>query len=115
MKRLLLKVRHWLIKKLGGYPEQKVVIDRIQTYQHRFRPVVFRHDMPISMCIPLNEVNSHGALDRYKRELAFQIADSLIKEDMVKVECQQDILRNEMILSGRLYVVSPHDAAMCGL
>lgn len=32
MKKLLLKVRHWLIKKLGGYPEQKVVIDRIQTY-----------------------------------------------------------------------------------
>lgn len=71
--------------------------------------------MPINMCVPLNEANSHGVLDRYKRELAFQIADSLIKEDMVKVECQQDILRNEMILSGRLYVVSPHDAAMCGL
>lgn len=115
MKKFFNRVRYWLIKKLGGYPEQNVVIDRIQTYEHRFRPVVFRCDMPISMCIPLNEANSHGALDRDKRELAFQIADSLIKENMVKLECQQDILRNEMILSGRLYVVSPHDAAMCGL
>lgn len=115
MKGLLLKIRHWLIKKLGGYTEQRIVNNRIQTYEHRFRPVVFRHDMSVSMCIPLNGANSQDMLDRYKRELAFQLTDSLIKEDMVKVECQQDILRNEMILSGRLYVVSPHDAAMCGL
>ena len=107
MRQRLLKLRHYLIKKLGGYTEQKIVID--------IRPVVFRHNMKISMCVPLNEANLHAVLNGYKRELAVQIANSLIKADMVKVECLHNSPRYEMNLSARLYVVSPHDAAMCGL
>lgn len=96
LKDAALKVRHWLIKKLGGYTEQRV------PPQVRYPPPVTLH--PERMVIQMR-INCEAfwetahfdferfAAERAKEELVFRLAKEMIEKKCVVQTCEQDFSR----------------------
>lgn len=91
MEKLLLRLRHWLIKKLGGYTEQMVppVV--------RYTPSV--RILPERVCAQVRINNEMlgddrdrwgGFSERAKQELAWQIVQEIIAKDCAVLTCEPD-------------------------
>lgn len=116
MKDLIIKIRHWLIKKLGGYTEQ-YVDNRIVTMKtHRFKPVklksaIFVDDYLLYRGLPEHEMISR--IRQIKYEMAHQIADKLVEDDLILLNCSDDPIQCQRKYIAELSVIHPHDVAMC--
>lgn len=113
MKELILKLKHWLIKKLGGYTEQHIDNRTFTVKQHRFNPIKLRADMVVDTHVLLCGVSEQEIFDRYKRELAYQLAEKLVKDDLLIVSCCEDPILCQRKYSAELNIIHPHDAVMC--
>lgn len=110
MKQLILKFKHWLIRKLGGYTEQHIDNRRVDVHSHQLRPIVLRTEIHIH---PYIEPKEH--FDVIKAELACQLAHKLIDEKLYNIECRDDPILQERVYRAELFLIHPHDAAMCSL
>ena len=115
-----LKVKHWIIKKLGGYTEQHVSIHEVT---HRTTAVTV-----VPLCVrcsidPFMFLNTHeppGSRERdvfgfVKQRLSEQFADALMESDMLLFSCEDDHMTNARIYQAELYMIRPHDVAMAGV
>ena len=91
-KRLLLKLRHWLIKKLGGYTEQTVLPPA------RYPPSVMLHPERVVAQARVNMEMVWGdrgrwrfISDRMKEKLIGTVIEEIIKEDYAVLTCDRDI------------------------
>lgn len=110
MKRLILKFKHWLIKKLGGYTEQQVDNRRIIVHSHQFQPMILRGEVGASMY-----ADSRMPFDAIKSALANQLADEIIKNKLCNIECRDDPELLRRVYRAELFLIHPHDASMCFL
>lgn len=92
LKRLLLKLRHWLIKKLGGYTEQTVLPPV------RYPPSVMIHPKRVVAQARVNMEMVRGDRDRWrfisdrmKEKLIGTVIEEIIKEDYAVLTCDRDI------------------------
>lgn len=112
MKELLLKIRHWLIKKLGGYTEQYA------PQQIRVSPPVTIHPERIFAQMRVSYDEAGGIrerelllAERVKNDLTFRLVSELIEKKFVLQTCEQDILRGwpENVYTVSLCVLPPNE------
>lgn len=114
MKNLILKIRHWLIKKLGGYTEQHVENRRITAYpSYQIKPVILRTEMRISHYMMFSDMTEQERYDYFKQRLIQQIAEKIVEDDLTLVSCTDDVPRGERMYRAELYLIHPHDVVFC--
>ena len=112
MKELLLRIRHWLIKKLGGYTEQYVPQQVRVTPPVTIRPERLFARMRVSYeeagGIPSREL---VLAERAKEDLTFRLAKELIEKKMVVQTCERDLSRGwpENVYTVSLCVLPPNE------
>lgn len=112
MKNLIIKIKYWLIKKLGGYTEQNAIYHKVEMRTHKITPVTLRTEIrvdPYMLSAVLSETNFY---DRFKRELVYKLADKIVEENLATISCTDYIERCEQIYRAELCIIHPHDAAM---
>ena len=113
MKRLILKFKHWLIKKLGGYTEQQVINQRIDVHSHKFQPVVLRAETHVGLFGPC--LDSAAAFDVIRNETVYKLAREIIDKKLCNFECAEDPIQNECVYRAEIFLIHPHDAALGSL
>lgn len=115
MKELIIKIKHWLIKKLGGYTEQYINNRTISMRTHRFKPVKLQSAMFVDDYLyrTLPEQEMLERLRQIKREMAYHLADKLVEDDLILVSCYDDPIQCQRKYIAELSIIHPHDAAMC--
>lgn len=112
MKELLLKIRHWLIKKLGGYTEQYV------PQQIRVPPPVTVRPERIFAQMRVSYEEAGGIrerelllAERAKNELTFRLVRELIEKKFVLQTCERDLLQGwpENVYTVSLCVLPPNE------
>ena len=117
MKKLLLRLRHWLIKKLGGYcTEQSVTIRRGDFLnQHRFHPATLRAEVRIIQPWTLHELELEECIGEAIRRAKERLARGIMEQDCVAVHRKDDIETGDIVVAVRLCIIPPEDAAAIGL
>ncbi len=114
MKNLILKIQHWLIKKLGGYTEQYVENRRIVAYpSHQFNPIILRTEMRIAHHMMFPSMSEQERYSFFKQKLIQQIAEKIVEDDLTLVSCTDDVPKGERMYRAELYLIHPHDAVFC--
>lgn len=112
MKGLLLKIRHWLIKKLGGYTEQYV------PQQIRVPPPVTIRPERVFAQMRVSYEEARGIrerelllAERAKNDLTFRLVRELIEKKFVLQTCERDILHGwpENVYTVALCVLPPNE------
>lgn len=113
MRHTKLRVQHCLIKKLGGYTEQYQRIQRVyqtprQSLQIQRLSLEKRLSYPMVSDLGLNQMEDYIKFTQY--QMSCEMADALAAHGII-FESSKDIIRNEMILRGTVYLVSAEEAA----
>lgn len=111
LSRIWLRVRHWLIKKLGGFVEQKSITNVARYTSIQFTPVKLaaKTEFNMEMIYALGESK---AFTYAIRDLADRVAELLITQNLLILECCDDCRLHQRVYSARLYLVPPKAAAM---
>lgn len=112
MKELLLKIRHWLIKKLGGYTEQTILPTVRCLPSVRLNPerVFARGIVNYDMLRDERDMNRYIA-DRMKRELIQKIVEEIVARDFGVLTCEPDWQHGfeQIVYTMTLCVVPPNE------
>ena len=114
MKELFLKIRHWLIQKLGGYTEQQVIIQRHNVINASVR------NKPSHVLAEVRVDNNYRvpvarAFEYTKQEMRERLAEELIKKRLARFSSETDPVLNVTVFRAELFVMDPHDATICGI
>ena len=91
MKELILRLRHWLIKKLGGYTEQWT--SPVVRYPPTVRIIperVYAQARVSRDMLGDDRDRWSDFSDRVKRELAYKIVEEIIAKDRAVLTCEPD-------------------------
>ena len=108
MKNILWRIRCWLIRKLGGYDRQQIIIERV------FNTTVSARPARIVKELRLSAGSSPEQYNHAKRYLADGLAAELLRRDMIQFESRRnenDFIACETVLRGTVYLVPPRAAA----
>lgn len=114
MKNLMLRLRHWLIKKLGGYTEQKILPAARYTPMPsvRLNPerVVAQGVVNYDMLRDERDRNRYIA-DRMKQELTRKIVEEIMAMDFGVLTCEPDWKNGfeQIVYRMTLCVVPPNE------
>lgn len=112
MKELLLKIRHWLIKKLGGYTEQYAPQQIRVPPPVTVRPEMFFAQMRVSY-EEAGGIQERELLlaERVKNELTYRLVREMIEKKFVLQTCERDLLRGwpENVYTVSLCVLPPNE------
>lgn len=98
------RLRRWLIKKLGGYTEQR---QAVQIVQQRANVRIYRIAEEMSIEAPTESAINY---ERYcKDELLKRIAQDLYQSDLVLWESNVDTIRQGMNVRATVCVISAND------
>lgn len=112
VKHLILRIKHWLIKKLGGYTEQHVENSRITAYPYKqINPIILRTEMRIAHHMMFSSMTEQERYNFFKQRLAQQIAERIVENNLTLVSCVDDVPSGERMYRAELYLIHPHDAA----
>ena len=111
LSRLWLIVRCWLIKKLGGFVEQKSITNVTRYTSIQFTPVKLMAKTEINMEM-IYELGESKAFTYAIRDLADRVAELLITQNHLILECYDDRRLHRRVYAARLYLVPPKAAAM---
>ena len=112
MKKLLLRLRHWLIKKLGGYTEQTILP------MVRYPPSVRLHPERIYAQARVSFEMLQDDRDRYeyftravRDDLARKLAEEIIARDFGVLTCEPDWQHGieESVYTMMLCIVPPNE------
>lgn len=109
MKDFFMRIRHWLIKKLGGFTVQRVSSAPYIT-KAEINTKIIRAEMRL---VP--EMLEKGSFDieKYcKNRLRDELVRKLQESGDVIMESSEDIFRGEVIVRATLYVVEGEKAAL---
>lgn len=106
-KDLSLRLRHWLIKKLGGFTEQ-YTISRFNVNQVEIKPEIIRIEMSAHVWQPISE---QEMVECVKTKICNDIASELMKNDFVVLERKDDLRRYDRIYRGTVAVFNAKDTA----
>lgn len=110
MKRLLDKLRWWLIKKLGGYDRQQVITQRVDVHQMNVRPIMVRAEVRISrLDIDMNSGTDYFAY--CKNRLMHELSAKIQESEFALLQSADDPVRHESVMRATAYLVHPKDAA----
>lgn len=109
MKKLLERLRLWLIRKLGGYDKQYLRVNRYHQAEVPYRILQ-------ACCYVKNEERMMYAERRFlgweKEMLAEQLAREILASDAVIVECREDPYKDELVMRARVFVAEGKAAAL---
>ena len=111
LSRLWLIVRCWLIKKLGGFTEQQSITNVARYTSIQFTPVKLMAKTEINMEM-IYELGESKAFTYAIRDLADRVAELLITQNHLILECYDDRRLHRRVYAARLYLVPPKAAAM---
>lgn len=111
LSRLWLTVRCWLIKKLGGFTEQQSITNVARYTSIQFTPVKLMAKTEINMEM-IYELGESKAFTYAIRDLADRVAELLITQNHLILECYDDRRLHRRVYAARLYLVPPKAAAM---
>jgi hypothetical protein len=113
-KDISLRLRHWLIKKLGGFTEQYTQISRFIVPPTQIKPEVLRFETRMSRYhLHDDDAASEQEMFEYAQsKICFEIADELLKNHLVVLECEDDKQRYERIYRGTVAVFKAEDTAL---
>ena len=111
LSRLWLIVRCWLIKKLGGFTEQQSITNVARYTSIQFTPVKLVAKTEINMEM-IYELGESKAFTYAIRDLADRVAELLITQNHLILECYDDRRLHQRVYAARLYLVPPKAAAM---
>lgn len=115
LRKLITSIRHWLIKKLGGYTEQKI------PPQVRHLPSVTLHPERVVSQVRMSYWEAESLLgdaererlyaDRIRRDLTAWMVKKIIEEGLGVLSCEPDLMCGP---EGRIYsmaicIVSPNE------
>jgi len=105
MKKVLTRLRHWLIKKLGGYTEQFPIQRKITRTVN-----VPTQKVQVQASVGAHEPHSSIDLKRcYEKRMLEQIMQALYQSDFIFWERQDDIFEQKVNMRATLYVVKAED------
>ncbi len=106
MKKIFTRLRHWLIKKLGGYTEQFTPIQRQST-----RTVnVPTQKVQVQTSVGARELDSTIDFKRYcEKRMLDRLVQSLYQSGLILWERQDDIFEQKVNMRATLYVVNAED------
>lgn len=111
MRKLILRIRHWLIRILGGYTEQQSHSVRLFQYKMVARPIRVEARCKIGMEFGLAHSGFYET--EVKTELARLIAHELVfkmgKE--ILIECRDDEITMQKEYRTRVYIMPGTEAA----
>ena len=110
LSRLWLIVRCWLIKKLGGFTEQQSITNVARYTSIQFTPVKLVAKTEINMEM-IYELGESKAFTYAIRDLADRVAELLITQNHLILECCDDRRLHRRVYAARLYLVPPKAAA----
>lgn len=113
MNELILKIRHWLIEKLGGYTKQHIDNRTTVMKTHKLHPIKLVTEMSVGYYTLAGEISDPYLIQRFKEDMAFQIAAQLVKEDLLLIESREDYYHGQRKYRAELNIIHPHDVAMC--
>lgn len=106
MKKFFTRLRHWLIKKLGGYTEQFTPIQR------KITPIANVPVQKVQAQISVAAPGPNSALD-FKRYCEGKVLDLLVRElyksGFILWESQNDIITQKVNVRATLRVVNAND------
>ncbi|MEG1578416.1 MAG: hypothetical protein RR336_06600 [Oscillospiraceae bacterium] len=116
MRNLLLRLRHWTIKKLGGYTEQYVHLSRNDYHVTRINPCSIVSEVRVD---PYFIVNSRGneqiCYEEVKRRLAGELASRIVKMNFFRIICKEEPENFTRVYRASLLIVPPHEEAFISI
>lgn len=112
MKKLLLRLRHWLIKKLGGYTEQTILP------MVRYPPSVMLHPERVCAQARVSYEMLRGDREGYeyfarmaKSDLVYKMVEEIIARDFGVLTCEPDWQHGieESVYTMMLCIVPPNE------
>lgn len=105
------KLRRWMIRKLGGYTEQTVFAPPV-VKNYSFHPVKLRAEV----CVGFDQINrindcSTIAIEKVKSK----IAEGVLSQGLLKIDRTDNPETGEAVFSATAYLITPSDAALCGM
>lgn len=112
MKELLLKLRHWMITKLGGYTRQQVIIQKMNTIVVKNRCIPFVAEIHMDTYFDMDRSREEDMYKYVKMQLCEQIARLILEQGFIKVDCKENVddfypMRD---YRGIVYLVPPNEA-----
>lgn len=88
LKRIIKRIKHWLIRKLGGYTEQNfVTMPPPIRYTHPINTLEGTYSVPMER---LSAMSDHEIEEWSCRYIADELSKKLLESDAVKVETMKD-------------------------
>ncbi|MBQ0135996.1 MAG: hypothetical protein KBS43_04610 [Oscillospiraceae bacterium] len=90
LKRIIKRIKYWLIRKLGGYTEQNfVTMPSPIIYTHPINTLEGTYSVPMER---LSDMSAHEIEEWSCRHIADELSKKLLESDAVKVETEKDPL-----------------------
>lgn len=112
---ILLKVKHWLIRALGGYTMQSIETENyfvrsLPIQPQRYRAACF---FDRSQFYAMHGADAERELySLYMERITNQIVRDLLDQRMIQFSCEENGLG--IRLQGEVYLLSPNDIALAG-
>lgn len=108
MRELLNRLRRWLIRKLGGYDEQKVVTIRTQYTAFQKEPTPMRVEVRAPECT-IYEMGRRAFYEYLQRRMAEEISQAILRSGAVSIKSREDEMTAEIVYRGTVYLYLPGD------
>ncbi|MEG1577163.1 MAG: hypothetical protein RR949_07605 [Oscillospiraceae bacterium] len=116
MRELLLKLRHWAIKKLGGYTEQHVHLSRNDYHVTDINPINIISDVRIDThFIASNMGNEKICYEEAKYRLARDLASCIARNGLFRIVCHEEVESLTRIYRASMLIVPPHEEALLSI
>lgn len=111
MKKLISKFKNWLIKKLGGHTNEETAALLRQSRlirNYNFQPIILRAEKRCSgwMLESLSDEESQAV---FLTGMMTQLSKALLEQNLVQINCADDIPSGIRTYRAELAVISPED------
>lgn len=119
LKSAFLKLKHWLIRKLGGYVVQECKTSSIVSNTLTVKPMVFTAEIRVPdwwVYERQGRYPTQAVLNEIKQRLAAQFINNLmLNESAYTIRCCDDPLHNEQVYRAEFYLIDSRTFAKWGV
>ena len=110
----LLRVRHWLIKALGGYTEQQIYFPpREHLHFSTIVPRMFSAQFSVDISFIRDRTDEARLHEMVKERLAYDLAKNILDEGQAVIQCTEEIgpFNRNRIYRAKVYIFPASKAA----
>jgi hypothetical protein len=109
MKSIILRIRRWLIKMLGGYTDRYAPSYCFNANLSQIKPEIIRIEMK---AVPWKHLSDQEMIECVKTDICRAIARELVEHDLVMLEYRDASQKHDQIYRGTVAVFKAEDTAM---